>query len=101
LREEAKEKHHVHSDFRFDIFDAGRAPLVSLNVASNFTPALPSAAEIPDPPDLKKRRHDGNHVLQISTLDVHGSLTVTVSSKNSQISPRLMKLFLKTRRAQH
>jgi hypothetical protein len=101
LREEAKEKQHVHSDFRFGIFDAGRAPFVSLNIASNFTPALPSAAEIPDPLDLKKQRHDGSHVLQISTPDVHGSLAVTVISKNSQISPRLIKLFLKTRRAQH
>jgi hypothetical protein len=83
LREEAKEKHHVHSDFWFSIFDAGRAPLVSLNIASSFTPALPSAAEILDPLDLKKRRHDRSHVLQISTLDVHRSLTITVISKNS------------------
>jgi hypothetical protein len=101
LREEAKEEHHVRSDFRFGIFIAGRVPLVSLEFTSNFTPVLSSAAGIPDPPDLKKRRYDGRHVMRISTPDVHGSLTVILSSENSKISFKLVNLFLKTGRAQH
>jgi hypothetical protein len=67
LREEAKEEHHVHSGFRFGIFIAGRAPLVSLKFTSNFTPILPSAAGIPDPPDLKNRRYCTSYYANIDT----------------------------------
>jgi pimeloyl-ACP methyl ester carboxylesterase len=73
LREEAMGKHHVGPDFRFGILLAGRAPLVSLDSVSNFTPSLPNAAEITDSLDLKKREYDGSHILRIPTLHVHGS----------------------------
>jgi hypothetical protein len=73
LREEAKENHHVRSDFRFGVLFAGRAPLVSLDFASNFTSAMPSAAEITGSPDRKKRDYDGSHVLRILPVNVHGS----------------------------
>jgi hypothetical protein len=69
----AKGKHHVRSGFRFGILIAGRAPLVSLDFASNLRTALPSAAEITDSPDLKKREYDGSHVLRVPTVHLHES----------------------------
>ena len=74
IRAQTLGEYHAGPSFRFGVFLAGRAPLISLDSDITLNPPLPDASQITDVKGFDKPTlHNQGHVLRIPTIHVHGT----------------------------